>query len=220
MRLKSHLLAGALLALGVAPADIPRTLYSRCVAYIGNLARVTVAGTPDENAVFVQDYFSFTLHGFIMTQQSLVAFGSGDGFFIINDQAVVIDQANRPLYMGYHLIDRRFLPADVQLPESFEVRVLDMAYLKRFAVGTDGLLKKPDKGSPYIDPVERRQMFSHRRNARAGLQWWLNIQQSEQKRFDDDTTILTVESPEGRAEWPEDAPPENVLSGEAKGGGS
>lgn len=219
-----------LLSLGVSLAEIPKTLYSRCVSYIGNQARMTVAGSPEEMVWFVQNYFLCTLRGFIMDDKQLVTFSAGDGLFLVNDQDILTDQNDAPLYMGYHLIDRRFLPPDIELPQSFDTTVYDdVDCLTRFAVGTDGLIQRDrDSGRLFIDPAEREAIFSHKPKAQAGLQWWLNIQQSEHQRFGDDTSLITVEaidvdSAEAKAEAdsasnPSDGAPDDKETGASSPG--
>ena len=50
-----------LLALNVPLKDIPASLYPRCVSFIGNIARTTIAGTPEEMCSFIENTFLCTL---------------------------------------------------------------------------------------------------------------------------------------------------------------
>jgi hypothetical protein len=98
------------------------------------------------------------------------------------------------MYLAYHQIDRSILGkvAD-ELPTAFETNVYDLSYLDRFAIGTDGLVKRNSETKDlFIDTEERDAIFDYQPSAPAGLQWWLNKQQNRHSRFDDDTTIITL----------------------------
>lgn len=184
-----------LLALKVPLTEIPTALYSRCVSYVGNIARSTVAGTAEEMCSFIENHFLCTLLGFVTDGRKLVSFQSGDGFQVVNDQTYIVDQNDRPLYLGYHQIDRRLLGAAADiLPSNFEVREFDCDYLARFAIGTDGILSRDDTSEGLaLLAADREQLFEHAPDAPAGLQWWLNKQQNRDKRFSDDTTVITLQ---------------------------
>jgi hypothetical protein len=183
-----------LLALNVPLKDIPAQLYARCVSFVGNIARATIAGTPGEMASFIENMFLCTLVGFVKSETEVVTFQAGDGFVLINDQDLIVDQNDRPTYLAYHQIDHSILgKVAEELPDGFETNVYDVAYLERLAVGTDGLVQRNNETKQlFIDPEERDAIFSYQQTAPAGLQWWLNKQQNRHSRFDDDTTIITL----------------------------
>jgi len=178
--------------------EVPGNLYPRCVSYVGNVARATVIGEPREIWDFIQFHFLCTLLGFIYDGSDLVCFSSGDGVIVVDDYTMIIEQNNAPLYLAYHQVDRRILGDKASLlPSNFNVMAHCANDIKRFAVGTDGIVSKhPETRASYVPADDLEAIFSHEPRAAAGLQWWLNGQSNLQGRFSDDTTLITLNAAE------------------------
>jgi hypothetical protein len=184
----------SMLALGVDISQIPSALYPRCVAYIGSVARLTWSGSTEEMSQFIGNYFLATLLGFITDGEKLVEFASGDGFHVVNSEGEVFDHANASLYMAYHQLARESLEGSLELPDSFEhIATHDVTTLERYAIGTDGLVRKDPERGFYLDMQEIDCMFQYKPAARAGLQWWLNKRQTEDSAFNDDVSVITLD---------------------------
>lgn len=169
--------------------NLPGILYQRCLGYLGSIARSTVMGLPEVMWNFIEKRLLCTIVGFVMNRKSLVTFSAGDGMIIFNDKVHTIDQDNKPLYPAYHLVDRSILGDAVDtLVNNFVVSFECVDGLKRFAVCTDGLTSEWKK-----DPHIIEKAWSYEPQAKAGLQWCLNKESSDNGRFSDDCTIVAVE---------------------------
>lgn len=175
--------------------EIPQALYPRCVGYVGNITRMSVAGPPTALWDFIEKHFLTTLFGFVSDGLRLVVFHSGDGVIVLNDEVQIIEQGNTPLYLAYHQVDRQILGSVANgLPSSFDYKVYDLSSIQRFALCTDGIVQlEPDSKRPYVSLTEVSNFWDYEPEAPAGLQWWLNVQSSEQRRFDDDCTVVAVQ---------------------------
>jgi hypothetical protein len=182
-----------MLTLRTPLSEIPAALYPRCIAFIGNIARLTLSGTAEEMASFIGDFFLCTLLGFVMDDETLVEFASGDGFHVVNERNEVFDRNNASLYMAYHQVDRATLAGNPTLPTVFEhIAEYKVADLKRYAIGTDGLVRHSRERGYYLDPQEVNAMFAYQPKSKAGLKWWLAKRQSEDQAYKDDISIITL----------------------------
>ena len=169
--------------------EVPATLYQRSVGYFGAIVRSTVTGDAEEMWTFVQNHLLCTVVGFITDGATLVVFSAGDGVIVHNENVIVIEQDDKPTYLGLHLIDRRMIPEGVVIPNSFDVITVPMNEVDRFAVATDGLSREQKADPSFnIDGI-----WLNERASKAGLQWWLNIGSNIDHRFSDDCAIIAFE---------------------------
>lgn len=178
-----------ILAANASLQDLPGVLFHRCVGYLGSLARMTVAGSPEMMWDFISRRLLTTVIGFAMNNETTTIFTAGDGMFIVNDEVTSIEQGKTPDYLAYQLWDRRRLPKDYELAEGFDVHTYQTAGVHRLAFSTDGLRLVWLENPEIIEEI-----WSHIPQAPAGLQWWLNGL-SEDGAFADDTTIIAFHTP-------------------------
>lgn len=174
-----HITAEArrLLGAGVAPTDAVRALYGSTLRFLDYL---TLGVAVSDRAAFVQDYLLFTVVGVIADDTHAVLFSAGDGLLVADAMICEIDQQNAPAYIAYHLVDEVLL-GGFQMPDAFEVYATDN--WSRLAIATDGFERDllPDVwglGNP------------------RALQRKLNVWSNIERRFRDDTTIITLEQVE------------------------
>lgn len=185
---------GLLAAAHVPVTEIPAALYSRMVGYVGNIARATCPGSPEELWHFIERNLLATVLGFISDGVDLLAFAAGDGVIIANEQVTVIDHDDHPLYLAYHQVDREILGgAAALLPSTFETISFRVADLRRFAIASDGLAtqRAPDQ-SKTVEQIDLDALWDYESGAGAGLQWWLNKRQLEDQAFADDCTGIAL----------------------------
>lgn len=89
-----------------------------------------------EGVDFIENYLYFTLFGFIIQPQQTCIFHSGDGFYLLNDKEVVIEQNNRPQYIAKNLISGE---------NHIKTECIETSKLQRLLVATDGLRYLTDK---------------------------------------------------------------------------
>lgn len=177
-----------LLSAGLDIKDVPAALYQRCIGVLGSIARTTTIGGIQEMSQFVQTFLLCTIVGFIDDGQSLVFFTAGDGIIIVNDEIKIIDQDDRPTYIGYHLIDRSLLGSHAALlPQTFEVSIYDASTVRRFAVASDGLKPQASQGIQAVEGI-----WTNEQESKAGLQWWLKCNSNE-SIYRDDCTVIAAE---------------------------
>ena len=177
-----------ILSSGARIEDLPGILYPRCIGYFRTIAGSTVMGGPEIMWNFVRKNLLCTIVGFAMNREELVVFNSGDGMMIFNDEITVIDQDDVPNYIAYHLVDKTILGKEVErLQTSFDVSLYDASKLSRFAICTDGIVEEEVKEPGVVNGI-----WNYEPGAKAGLQWWLNIQSVDNGRFRDDCTIIAV----------------------------
>ena len=181
-----------MLTANMRPEDIPQALYMRCAAYVGAVARATVLGAAEEIWNFIQSHFLCTLLGFVADSEQLVIFSAGDGVIIVNDDAWIIDQHDQPLYLAYHQVDRNILGgAALSLPQTFQIRRLELAAVRRFALCSDGIVKRdPESRAAFVDAADIEALWSYEPQAAAGLQWWLNRSSNQLGLFPDDCSVI------------------------------
>lgn len=173
-----------LLLAGEVPIDeIPSALYPRAVGYLRSVASSMYFTNPKELVAFVKEHLLCTLLGFVISAQQGVIFSAGDGVVVVNEEVNLIDQGDEPTYLGYHLVDRRFLQETASsLPQAFDVWALVTADLQRLAIATDGLTREPDL-------LDKIWGFTHPR----GLQRTMNVWSKKEKRFWDDAAMIVLE---------------------------
>ena len=115
-------------------------------------------------------------------------FAQGDGVIIVNDEVVVRNENDAPMYIGYTLVDRKFLSSEAKpLPTAFDVSFIDSTAVTRFAIASDSLGNEL-LTIPLIWGNEKRSTLQRKVNA-----WSWN-----DHLFKDDLSLIVVECiPEG-----------------------
>lgn len=163
---------------GVEPKDIPAALYARAIGYLRSIASLTM---PDNSLDFIKHHLLCTVIGFVADAERCYIFNAGDGTIIIGDETTKMDQDNKPRYIGYHLVDVKYLlQQNGRLPDGFEVRVADLGHVERIAICSDGI---EDEAIPLI--------WGHRHEL--GLMRKLRVLSNHQIPFEDDCSVITLE---------------------------
>ena len=128
---------------GTTLEELPKALFMRCIGYLRGIAAQTVIGDQQEMVSFIKNYLLCTVVGFVMDDESCVVFHAGDGVIVVNDTVCRINQDNKPRYLAYHLVDRRYLvQQSASQPEGFEAFYFSLKTLDRLVIATDGLDEK------------------------------------------------------------------------------
>jgi serine/threonine protein phosphatase PrpC len=181
-----------ILSTGVKLEDLPQILFPRCIGFFRAIAGSTVIGSPDVMWEFIRKNLLCTILGFVMNESKLVIFNAGDGMVIVDNDIRIIDQNDVPDYLAYRLVDRTILGKSVdRLAVNFEVNIYNVSDVNRFAICTDGLTRELKKSDTHI--VDLNEIWKYEPTAKAGLQWWLNIQSADNSCFEDDTTIIAFQ---------------------------
>lgn len=140
--------------------------------------------SPSETVHYIEDYLLFTLIGYIIDEGTVHVFAMGDGVVILNERLYVIDQQNRPRYIGYHVLEgMRSAWNKPVLPEetiAFYTLPSDQM-LQRLAIGSDAWGDE----QPLLADV-----WNNRGNA--SLQLRMN-RWSSARHFKDDASLIVVE---------------------------
>lgn len=128
-----------ILSTGVGIEDALSALYQKAIDYLAGIARATAVGPPEQIVEFIRNYLLSTVLGFLMDDEMCCVFAAGDGLVAINDDVVRIDQGNKPVYLGYHLVPRVYLQDASGLPKGFQLWKMGTASIVRMAVCTDGM---------------------------------------------------------------------------------
>lgn len=155
--------------------EIPPRLYENTLQFLSYL----ITGVQPQNIPhYLSHHLLFTVIGVIVNKDGGVMFNAGDGLCVIDDQIDNIDMNNKPPYMAYHLLDPVLL-GDYTMPTTFDVRKIPADWQK-LAIATDGFETAllPDIWG-----------FTNPRGLQRKLNYWSN----EEHRFQDDTTLITVE---------------------------
>jgi hypothetical protein len=183
-----------LICSGMTLENIPIALYPSITEFLLNIMGWVMpetviwpypAGLPDREKWSSQkrfrvDYLAATLIGFIAelgsdnsSDDKIVLFSAGDGVKLVNDEVVVIDQDDRPLYPAITIN---------QAGAGFVVDVLYAADIYRLSIATDGL--------KYLmqEPEFVEQMFT-REPEYLGLQFLLNTTDRPDLMKDDCTAV-------------------------------
>lgn len=171
-----------MLQVGVPMEEIPGALFSRCIGYLSAIASMTSMGDPIKRINFIINHLLCTIIGFIADNEKITFFSAGDGVLVINDQFIQIDEDNKPRYLAYHLVDRKYLTAKEGIvPEAFVVQTYQMSEIKRFAVCSDGMLSEAVGA-----------LWGHTEDE-LGVQRSLKVLSRRKLTFKDDCTAIVVE---------------------------
>lgn len=131
---------------------------------------------------FIKNHLLFTVMGCIVQPGEAKLFVAGDGVVVINNDHIFIDQNDLAPYPAYHLIDKNALEASASaIPTTFDVYEPEGDFF-RLAIGSDAWLQE----KPLL-----YQAWGHKNPA--GLQRQMNVWSEREKRFNDDTSLITIE---------------------------
>lgn len=166
---------------GFSLEELPEELYRSCLKFLKELSCLVVGekASPGRATEFIGRYLLATVLGFVMSEEQTLIFAAGDGLIIVNDQLENRDEANRPNYLAYGLLEPAQLASPTPLRQRFDSRLLPTATVERLAVWTDG-----------FDPALSGEIWNL--GGPRGLQRKLNIW-SKRKLLADDTTGITLE---------------------------
>lgn len=170
-----------LLTNGIPIKEIPAYLYPRLIGFLRSVSSLIYFSDVVEMVNFIKNYLLGTIIGFIHCESEGVVFAAGDGLIQINDSLVIRDQANKPQYPGYFLVDRRFLDESAsKLPLGFETTPIVADSFRKLAIATDGF-----EGGLLHEAwgITRPK----------GLQKKMNVWSWYDHSFIDDAAIITVE---------------------------
>lgn len=97
--------------------------------FYNDLIRISGTSSPKE---FARETLLTTVVGFVLTPSDVVVFTSGDGVTVVNNEINVIDQNDRPDFLGYNIYRNKNYTFDVKKYPRNEV--------KRLLIATDGLI--------------------------------------------------------------------------------
>ncbi|MDQ7026014.1 MAG: protein phosphatase 2C domain-containing protein [Anaerolineae bacterium] len=160
-------------------AEIPAVLYPRIVDYLEDLIKVSM---PINRLQFVQHHLLFTIVGVILTQEGGIIFSSGDGLIAVDDTVNSINQNNKPAYIAYHLIRENVISTSV-IQHDFTTQIVDD--WQRIVIATDGF---------ETQLLPELRALQHPRS----LQRKLNVWSNQQRRFQDDATLIVLDKVESR----------------------
>jgi hypothetical protein len=169
-----------LLKMGVSLKQIPQALFPRLVGFLGSLSGQFYFPDLERRTEFVGNLLLTTVLGLVMNNRFGLVFIAGDGIVILDDRILVLDQENKPTYLGYHLIERKFLQGEDQIPKEFKILEVNAQRFKHLAICSDGF---------ELELASEIWGFDHPR----GLQRQFNLW-SRKRHFQDDATIITVEN--------------------------
>ena len=119
--------------------ELPTALYPQVIGFLESLRNSVPFSCREDSITFVRDFLLATVIGFVVGESEGVAFSSGDGFVVVNDEIVSLDYGNRSPYIGYHLVPQAVLHGDrPELPRTFDARPLEVENLVYLAAATDG----------------------------------------------------------------------------------
>ncbi|TRZ53046.1 hypothetical protein D4S03_02480 [bacterium] len=167
----------------VSPVLIPLFLFEDLLAFLKTNLESQPLSSPQKQSVYIRDFLLFTLVGFIIGPKHSLVMAYGDGLVIINDQVHKRDFNDESPYLGYHLIDPKYLDPDRRpIGKAFDTYTIETAYIQRLAIGSDAWLQE-------FDLVEKLWGHKHLNQVQRNMNIW-----SDEKKLADDASIIVVES--------------------------
>lgn len=166
----------------IAFERIPAILDKRLLGFLRTILGEITFDSPRSRVDFIKDNLLFTVLGFMYREGELVLFVQGDGVMVFNDGMIERNENDLPRYIGYNLVERKFLASGVSaLQEGFDVMRFS-GDITRFAIASDALLEEPD----FVG-----ELWGH--DLPIGLQRRVNAASLVHKKFQDDLSIITLE---------------------------
>ncbi len=162
---------------------IPLFLFEDLISFLKSNLKSHLFKTLQDQALYINNYLLFTLTGFIIGPNHGLVMAYGDGLVIINDQVYKREFNDESPYVGYLLIDSKFLnPIRHPISEQFDVYPFKTDKLKKLAIGDDAWLKE-------YDLISQVWGHKHPNQVQRNMNIW-----SDEKKLIDDATIIVVEA--------------------------
>ncbi len=162
---------------------IPWILHKRMLGFLRDILGRISFDSPLSRVSYIKDNLLFTILGFVYTDTETIIFVQGDGAFVIDDTLTIRDESNMPHYIGYGLVERKFLsPEASTLPDNFDVYRLPEESFSRLALASDALSEEPGFVSELWGHVFPK-----------GLQKRVNVWSLVDHKFQDDLSIISLE---------------------------
>lgn len=173
---------------GLAQHEAVLALYSDLLNYLWWILNAYQTG-PNEQSIYIQDYFLFTVLGVVVGPEETEIISAGDGVYCVNDDITTIDFDNMPPYPAYHLVDQTFLSPDRSLlPDSFRSMVYRTADISKLAIGSDAW-------GPYTDLINELWGSFHPNS----VQRKMNVWSINNHYLQDDASIIVIEKSDQEA---------------------
>ncbi|KKQ91914.1 MAG: hypothetical protein UU16_C0015G0010 [Candidatus Woesebacteria bacterium GW2011_GWA2_40_7] len=162
---------------------IPWILHKRTVGFLKDILGKISFDSPNARVLYIKNNLLFTILGFIYTERETLIFAQGDGDTVVNDELTIRDENNIPRYIGYSLVERKFLSSNASpVQTDFDVFYLNGESFNRLAIASDALSEEPSFLVDlwgHINPI--------------GLQRRVNVWSLVNHKFQDDLSIITLE---------------------------
>lgn len=166
----------------VSIRKIPTIVRKRLIRFLKKLLGQISFDSPRARIDFIKNNLLFTIIGFICAEETIV-FAQGDGVVVIDDRLFVRDENDTPMYIGYEMVDRKYLFANVSpLPTEFDCLVMPTDDLSRLIIASDSLANELDIVSELWNN-ERPIVLQKKVNA-----WSFN-----DHKFKDDLSVIVLE---------------------------
>lgn len=171
---------------------IPWVLHKRTLEFLKQLLGKISFDSPVSRVTYIKDNLLFTVLGFIYTSHEVVFFAQGDGVIVVNDEVFVRDEQDLPKYIGYNLVERKFLASGAsEMPESFDITIFPTGDIERLSIASDSLGHESD----LIPQIWQDALLDG--GKKLSLQKKVNVWSLVQHKFSDDLTIVTLEKIQG-----------------------
>lgn len=187
-----------MLVLGTEVTQVPSVLFPQYVGFLRGIQGLTISGNMEQLVDFVAQFLLCTVIGFVMDDKEVVFFLPGrgesqvtvDGVIVVNEEVLSPDLENAPGYPGYVLVPPRAFKSPRHretIPSQFTSIAFPLKDVQRFAITTDGFAQELKKqGDAYL-----QHLWGYEHNPE--LQYWVNGESADEKRFTDDVSIVSVE---------------------------
>lgn len=123
----------------VPVAKIPSILHKRTIVFLRKLLGKISFDSPLSRIDYIKNNLLFTIVAFINAEETII-FALGDGVVLVDEKVIVRDENDTPSYIGYNLIDRKFLnPGASVLPQNFDTIIIPANGFKRLGIASDSL---------------------------------------------------------------------------------
>lgn len=162
---------------------IPIILHKRMLDFLKKVLGRISFESPESRINYIKNNFLFTIVAFICAEETTI-FAQGDGVIIVNGEVIVRDEQNKPSYIGYELVDRKFLSPEAHvLPQSFDVNIYPTESISKLAIASDSLGNE-------LEVVP--SLWGN--DKPISLQKKVNVWSLVEHKFSDDLSIIILES--------------------------